>query len=104
MSDGDPLGPRTGRTAGGAKRGRCRCAPTRADPAHHSRQASFTSKEIAMSVASETRAPIRNPGSFYIGGQWVTPSTDATIDVVEAATEQVYFQVAEAKEADMNAA
>ena len=57
-----------------------------------------------MSVASETRAPIRNPGSFYIGGQWVTPSTDATIDVVEAATEQLYFQVAEAKEADMNAA
>jgi acyl-CoA reductase-like NAD-dependent aldehyde dehydrogenase len=47
---------------------------------------------------------MRHPDSFYIGGQWVTPSTDATIDVVEAATEQLYFRVAEAKDADMDAA
>jgi aldehyde dehydrogenase (NAD+) len=57
-----------------------------------------------MSVASEARALMRHPDRFYIGGQWVTPSTDATIDVIEAATEQLFFRVAEAKDADMDAA
>ena len=28
--------------------------------------------------------------------EWVAPSTDATFDVIEAATEDVYFRVAEA--------
>jgi aldehyde dehydrogenase (NAD+) len=57
-----------------------------------------------MSVASENRAALRNPDKFYIGGQWVTPSTDATFDIIEPATEELFIRVAEAKEADMNAA
>jgi acyl-CoA reductase-like NAD-dependent aldehyde dehydrogenase len=57
-----------------------------------------------MSTASETGMPMRHPDRFYIGGQWASPSTDATFDVIEAATEQTYFRVAEARDADMQAA
>ncbi|TKG58117.1 aldehyde dehydrogenase [Prauserella endophytica] len=46
-------------------------------------------------------APISNPGQFYIDGQWVNPSTTHTIDVIEAATEELFFTVAEAEAADV---
>ncbi len=46
-------------------------------------------------------APISNPGQFYIDGQWVDPSTTHTIDVIEAATEERFFSVAEAEAADV---
>lgn len=46
-------------------------------------------------------APISNPEHFYIDGQWVNPSTTRTIDVIEAATEELFFTVAEAQEADV---
>ncbi|MET7995845.1 aldehyde dehydrogenase [Amycolatopsis sp. NPDC005232] len=46
-------------------------------------------------------APISNPGQFYIDGQWVNPSTTRTIDVIEAATEELFFTVAEAEAADV---
>ncbi|ODU04207.1 MAG: aldehyde dehydrogenase [Pseudonocardia sp. SCN 72-86] len=54
-----------------------------------------------MSVIDETRAPLRGLDRFYIGGEWVTPSSDARIDVIEPATEELFFRIAEAKEADM---
>jgi acyl-CoA reductase-like NAD-dependent aldehyde dehydrogenase len=57
-----------------------------------------------MSLANETRAPLRSPDRFFIGGQWVAPSSDATIDVIEAATEDVFFSVAEAQPTDMDRA
>jgi aldehyde dehydrogenase (NAD+) len=57
-----------------------------------------------MSITDDTRAPLRSLDRFFIGGEWVAPSTDATIDVVEAATEQLYYKVAEAREADMDRA
>jgi aldehyde dehydrogenase (NAD+) len=57
-----------------------------------------------MSLASETRAPLRSPNCFFIGGEWVAPSTDAMIDVIEAATEELFFSVSEAREADMSRA
>ncbi|GHJ41330.1 aldehyde dehydrogenase [Streptomyces sp. TS71-3] len=47
---------------------------------------------------------MRHPDSLYIGGRWVRPSTDAMIDVVTPATEEVGFRVAEATEADVAAA
>jgi aldehyde dehydrogenase (NAD+) len=47
------------------------------------------------------KAPIANSGKFYIGGKWVDPSSTATIDVIEAATEELYFTVAEARAADI---
>jgi acyl-CoA reductase-like NAD-dependent aldehyde dehydrogenase len=57
-----------------------------------------------MSTTSEVRAPIGHPNRFYIGGEWVEPSSDATISVIEPATEQVYFQVAAAQPPDMDRA
>ncbi|MEU6134388.1 aldehyde dehydrogenase [Nocardioides sp. NPDC047086] len=49
-------------------------------------------------------APIAHTGKFYIDGDWVEPSTTRTIDVVEAATEELYYSVAEAVETDVSRA
>jgi len=49
-------------------------------------------------------APLAHPDRFFIGGEWVTPSTDSKIDVIEAATEEVFFSVAEAQATDMERA
>src|ERR1700728_2297998 len=57
-----------------------------------------------MSLASQESAPIRHTDRFYIGGQWVAPSSDATISVIDSDTEQVYFTVAEAQAADISRA
>ena len=51
-----------------------------------------------------TAVPLRHPDRFFIGGEWVTPSSESRIDVIEAATEEVYFSVAEAQAADMDRA
>ncbi|GAB6987518.1 aldehyde dehydrogenase [Nocardioides pyridinolyticus] len=48
-----------------------------------------------------TQAPIAHAGKFYIDGQWVDPSTSRTIEVVDAATEELYYTVAEAEAADV---
>ena len=52
----------------------------------------------------DQRAPIRHADRFYIGGQWVTPSSDATIDVIDPGTEELFFSVAEARAADIGRA
>ena len=51
-----------------------------------------------------TAVPLRHPDRFFIGGEWVTPSSESRIDVIEAATEEVYFSVAEAQAADIDRA
>ena len=51
-----------------------------------------------------TNAPIAHARKFFIGGEWVEPTTGHTIDVVEAATEEVFFTVAEAEVADISLA
>ena len=53
---------------------------------------------------SNAAAPVRHTDRFYIGGQWVAPSSDATIAVIDSDTEQVYFTVAEAQAADIDRA
>ncbi len=53
---------------------------------------------------SQATAPIRHTDRFFIGGQWVAPSSDATISVIDSDTEQVYFTVAEAQAADISRA
>jgi acyl-CoA reductase-like NAD-dependent aldehyde dehydrogenase len=50
------------------------------------------------------QVPLRFPDRFYMGGEWVRPSTDAMIDVIESSTERLFFRVAEAKAADMDRA
>src|SRR5580765_1025012 len=57
-----------------------------------------------MTLANETAAPVRHADRFFIGGEWVQPSSDASIDVIDSATEALFLRVAEAKEADMSAA
>jgi aldehyde dehydrogenase (NAD+) len=54
-----------------------------------------------MSLAAP---PIAHTDCFYIGGQWVGPSSDAVIEVVDSATEQVYFRVPAAQAADIDRA
>ena len=57
-----------------------------------------------MSLTAGVRVPLSHPESFYIGGEWVKPSSDAVIDVIDSVTEELYFQVAEAQGADMGLA
>jgi aldehyde dehydrogenase (NAD+) len=57
-----------------------------------------------MSLADEIRTPLRNADRFFIGGEWVKPSSDAMIDVIDSGTEQLFFRVAEAQEADISRA
>jgi aldehyde dehydrogenase (NAD+) len=49
-------------------------------------------------------APVKHPDRFFINGQWDAPSGASKIDVVNCATEEVFFRVAEAQEADVNRA
>ena len=36
--------------------------------------------------------PLSNTGRFFIHGEWTKPTSDAVIDVIDSATEQLYFQ------------
>jgi aldehyde dehydrogenase (NAD+) len=44
---------------------------------------------------------IAHPDQFFIGGQWVKPAGSAKIEVLNAATEELFVAVAEAGEADV---
>ena len=57
-----------------------------------------------MSTIEITEAPLRHSDSFFIGGEWVEPSSRRTIDVIDSTTEEHYFSVPEALEPDMNLA
>jgi aldehyde dehydrogenase (NAD+) len=54
-----------------------------------------------MSLTDAKTSPIRHADRFFIGGEWVEPSSNSMIDVIDSATEELYFSVAEAKEPDM---
>ena len=55
-----------------------------------------------MSAITEAVVPLSNTGRFFIDGEWIKPTSDAVIDVIDSATEQLYFQVPEAQPADMD--
>ena len=57
-----------------------------------------------MSLTNDISVPIRHPDRFFIGGQWVTPSSSASIHVIDSHTEEVYLTVAEAQAADIDRA
>jgi aldehyde dehydrogenase (NAD+) len=57
-----------------------------------------------MTLANDISAPLRHADRFFIGGDWVMPSSDAVIDVIDSSSEELFFSVAEAKEADMTRA
>src|SRR5215510_9670710 len=47
---------------------------------------------------------IRHADRFFIGGEWVKPSSNARIDVRDSATEEVFLSVAEAQVEDVDRA
>lgn len=55
-------------------------------------------------TSSSTSHPIRRPDRFFIGGEWVAPSSSAKIDVRDSGTEEIYLSVAEAQVEDINRA
>jgi aldehyde dehydrogenase (NAD+) len=57
-----------------------------------------------MSLKNTTTSPLRHADRFYIGGEWVAPSSEATIDVLDSGTEEYFFSVAEAQAVDMSRA
>jgi aldehyde dehydrogenase (NAD+) len=57
-----------------------------------------------MGEAEMIRAPLRHPDRFFIGGEWIEAGSEATFTVIDSITEQPFFRVAEAKEADMSSA
>jgi acyl-CoA reductase-like NAD-dependent aldehyde dehydrogenase len=57
-----------------------------------------------MSAAKATTAPVRHADQFFIGGEWVEPASDATIDVIDSGTEEVYYSIAGAAPDDMSRA
>ncbi|MFC5746581.1 aldehyde dehydrogenase [Actinomadura rugatobispora] len=54
-----------------------------------------------MTLTNDAAAPVRNANRFYIGGEWVAPSSDSAFDVIDSSTEQLYFRVAEAQAPDI---
>jgi acyl-CoA reductase-like NAD-dependent aldehyde dehydrogenase len=56
-----------------------------------------------MSMTAAQRH-VRHPDRFFIGGEWVTPSSNARIDVRDSTTEEVFLSVAEAQVEDVDRA
>ena len=52
-------------------------------------------------ATSGTLTSFRHPDRFFVGGEWVIPSSEATIDVIDPGTEACVFSVAEAQDDDM---
>ena len=57
-----------------------------------------------MNNAAKGRPSLKYPDRFYIDGEWVSPSTDAKLKIVNPANEETFMFVAEAKEKDINRA
>ena len=57
-----------------------------------------------MSLTNQTAAGLRHADRFFIGGEWVAPSSDARIDVIDSGTEEVFLSVAEARAEDISRA
>jgi aldehyde dehydrogenase (NAD+) len=54
-----------------------------------------------MSTARATTAPLQHADQFFIGGEWVKPSSDTTFDVIDSGTEEVYYTIAGGAPDDM---
>jgi len=51
-----------------------------------------------------TSMPLLRSDSFYIGGEWVAPSSSSVIEVIDSTTGELMMAVAEAQAADMDRA
>jgi len=57
-----------------------------------------------MSVTTLRWPALAHADKFFIDGQWVVPVSNATIDVINPATEEVFITVAEAQNVDVDRA
>jgi aldehyde dehydrogenase (NAD+) len=48
-----------------------------------------------------TSIPIRHPDRFFVDGQWIAPSTDATFAIIQPGNEEPFYVAAAAQAADM---
>jgi len=55
-------------------------------------------------MSEATAINLKHPDRFFIGGEWVKPSSERMLDVVSPSTEQTILRVAEAREADVDRA
>ena len=54
-----------------------------------------------MTLTSDIAVPLQHADRFFIGGEWVQPSSASQIDVIDSGTEKLFFSVAEAQDADI---
>jgi acyl-CoA reductase-like NAD-dependent aldehyde dehydrogenase len=54
-----------------------------------------------MSLTEQPAVRLNHLDRFFVDGEWVAPSSDATIAVTDSATEEHFFSVAEARAADI---
>jgi acyl-CoA reductase-like NAD-dependent aldehyde dehydrogenase len=57
-----------------------------------------------MTIARTTTTPVSHADRFFIGGEWVEPSSGATIDVIDSGTEELYYTISAAGPDDMSRA
>jgi aldehyde dehydrogenase (NAD+) len=57
-----------------------------------------------MTIASPAAASLRHADRFFIGGEWVQPSSGSTIKVYDSTSEEVFLEVAEAQAGDISRA
>lgn len=57
-----------------------------------------------MTAETPTSAGLRHPDRFYVGGEWLAPSSSARIEVRDSGTEDVFLTVAEAQADDVERA
>ena len=57
-----------------------------------------------MTSTASCATRLSHGDALFIGGEWTAPSTDSMFDVINPATEQVIYRVAEAKTADVSRA
>jgi len=57
-----------------------------------------------ISMTEIAKVSLSAPERFFIGGEWVGASSPDQFDVINSSTEEVFFRVAEAKEADLDRA
>jgi aldehyde dehydrogenase (NAD+) len=57
-----------------------------------------------MSASTDHQQHIHHADRFFIGGEWVEPSSSSRIDVRDSATEEVFLSVAEAQVEDVDRA
>jgi aldehyde dehydrogenase (NAD+) len=55
-------------------------------------------------MATAVNDLVKNPLKFFIGGEWVAPSSGSQIEVISPGNEEVFGHVAEAQAADMDRA